>query len=118
MDNNWSDAVKRLIGNELLPCPICGMSPDISCEGNFLSHDLYLVGCYHTGNPGDYLPLTPLTTPLSSEFSDCIRMWNNLAEDYYKSMINFNSFVKSEIELTNQQEENLHDSFTEFLRSN
>lgn len=118
MDNNWSDAVKRLIGNELLPCPICGMSPDISCEGKFLSHDLYSVGCYHTGNSGDYLPLTPLTTPLSSEFSDCIRMWNNLAEDYYKSMINFNSFVKSEIELTNQQEENLHDSFMEFLRSN
>lgn len=115
MDNSWSDAVKRLIGNELLPCPICGMSPDISCEGNFLSHDLYSVGCYHAGSSGDYLPLT---TPLSSEFSDCIRMWNNLAEGYYKSMINFNSFVKSEIELTNQQEENLHDSFMEFLRSN
>lgn len=102
MDNNWSDAVKRLIGNELRLCPICGMSPDISCEGNFLSHDLYSVGCYHTGNFGDYLPLT---TPLSSEVSDCIRMWNNLAEDYYKSMNNFSS------------EENLHDSFTEFLRS-
>ena len=106
MDNNWSDAVKRLIGNELLPCPICGMSPDISCEGNFLSHDLYSVGCYHAGNP-DYLPLT---TPLSSEVSDCIRMWNDIARGYYKSMINFDSFVKS-------KEENLHDSFTEFLRS-
>lgn len=114
MDNNWSDAVKRLIGNELLPCPICGMSPNITPCGSFANHDLYTIDCYHAGNP-DYLPLI---TPLSSEFSDCIRMWNNLAEDYYKSMINFNSFVKSEIELTNQQEENLHDSFTEFLRSN
>lgn len=106
MDNNWSDAVERLIGNELLPCPICGMSPEINYNGNFLNHELYSVDCYHTGNSGDYLPLT---SPLSSEFSDCIKMWNALVKDYYKSMNNFNSF---------QQEENLHDSFTEFLRSN
>lgn len=143
MDNNWSDAVKRLIGNELLPCPICGMSPDISCEGNFLGHDLYSVGCHHTGSSGDYLPL--LITPLSSEFSDCIRMWNNLAEDYFKksladldvALVDANNEYRSTCDImadiaekwdsltsmeqaalaTNQQEENLHDSFTEFLRS-
>lgn len=106
MDNNWSDAVKRLIGNELLPCPICGMSPDISCEGNFLSHDLYSVGCYHEGSwTPDSLPLI---TPLSAEFSDCIRIWNDIVKDYHKAMFNTESA---------NQEENLHDSFTEFLRS-
>lgn len=112
MANDWSDAVKRLIGYELMPCPICGGTPDITCCGSFADHDLYSVDCYHAGNPDYY----PITTPLSSELSDCMRMWNNIVRDYQRSMINFDSFIKHEIKLANQ-EENLHESFTEFLRS-
>lgn len=103
MDNNWSDAVKRLIGNESLLCPICGTEPNICYEGNFLNHDLYSMGCYHTGR---WTP--PLITPLSTEISDCIRIWNDIVKDYYNATFNIESV---------NQEEILHDSFMEFLRS-
>lgn len=104
MYNNWSDAVKRLIGNEALPCPICGMEPNISYEGNFLNHDLYLMACYHIER---WTP--PLITPLSAEISDCIRTWNDIVKDYHKATFNIESV---------NQEGISHDSFMEFLRSN